>query len=294
MLTRARAMAAVAAALAAVAGAAPTALADGPGGGVSCGDYICEVEADSPGQADSATGSHAGSEPQGGSGRGTSNNPWTCTYVLLSPQPPAASLDWEGHTPGDGAVYKQTCHYLDSLNTVTRNQWLANPPPTAAAVDPAVLAQRAVDTMKLAGPDVASPRADGKYLVGMPMWMWVNRSATTYGPNTVGASAGGVRVTATANVSKIAWSMGDGTVVTCTGPGTPYTATAGKTDSPTCGHTYTRTSADQAGGRYRITATSTWTIDWQVTTGDAGQAGQLTETRQTQTQIPLTELQVLN
>ncbi|WP_235034835.1 hypothetical protein OHU34_03395 [Streptomyces sp. NBC_00080] len=142
--------------------------------------------------------------------------------------------------------------------------------------------------------DIASPRAAGRYLVGMPMWMWVNQSPTTYGPNTASASAGGVTVTATAKVSKIVWAMGDGAAVTCAGPGTPYTAAAGKSDSPTCGHTYSRTSADQAGGRYRVTATSTWTIDWQVTTGGGGQAGQLTETRQTQLLIPLAELQVLN
>lgn len=232
MLTRTRATAAAAAvALAVVFGAAPTALADGPDGGVSCGDYICEVEADDPGQAGS-TGGHAGSEPQGGSGSGNGSNPWTCVYELLAPQPPAASLDWEGHTPGDGAVYEQTCHYLDSLNTVVRYQWLADPPPAATTTDPAVLAQRAVDSMKLAGPDIASPRAAGRYLVGMPMWMWVNQNPTTYGPNTASASAGGVTVTATAKVSKIVWTMGDGAVVTCAGPGTPYTAAAGKSDSP--------------------------------------------------------------
>ncbi|MFJ9026313.1 ATP/GTP-binding protein [Streptomyces sp. NPDC102259] len=267
-----RTAAAAGVAVLAVLGAAPTALAVGPGGGVSCGDYICEVEADDPGQTGSgASGStgNGGSAPQGSGGSGTSSNPWTCTYQLLSPQPPATSLDWEGHTPGDGAVYEQRCHYLDSINSVIRNQWLA-------------------------GPDIASPRAAGKYLVGMPMWMWVNQSPTTYGPNTASASAGGVTVTATAKVSTIVWAMGDGAVVTCTGPGTPYTAAAGKTDSPTCGHTYNRTSADQAAGRYQVTATSTWTIDWHVTTGGGGQAGQLTETRQTQIQVPLAELQVLN
>ncbi|GGT96015.1 ATP/GTP-binding protein [Streptomyces phaeofaciens] len=294
MLTRPRTAAAVGLAVLAVIGAAPTALADGPGGGVECDVFICEVEADAPGQAGSSTGGQAGSEPQGGSESGTSSNPWTCVYEPLSPQPPAESLDWEGHTPGDGAVYQQTCHYLDSPHSVVRNQWLADPPPAAASVDPAVLAQRAVDSMKLAGPDIASPRATGKYLVGMPMWMWVNQSATTYGPNTASASAGGVTVTATAKVSKIVWTMGDGTAVTCHGPGTPYTAASGKSDSPTCGHTYSRASADQPGGRYPVTATSTWTINWQITTGGGGQAGQLTENRQTQTQIPLAELQVLN
>ncbi|WP_331740655.1 ATP/GTP-binding protein (plasmid) [Streptomyces sp. NBC_00015] len=292
MLTRARAAAAAGLAALTVLGAAPTALADGPGGEVECGKFSCRVEADDPGQAGGSGASD--SKPQGSGGSGTDSNPWTCTYELLSPQPPAESLDWEGHTPGDGAVYEQTCHYLDSINSVVRYQWLADPPPAAATVDPAVLAQRAVDTMKLAGPDIASPRAAGRYLVGMPMWMWVNQSPTTYGPNTASASAGGVTVTATAKVSKIVWMMGDGAVVTCAGPGTPYTAAAGKSDSPTCGHTYTRTSAGQPGGHYRITATSTWIIDWQVTTGGGGQAGQLTETRQTQVLIPLAELQVLN
>ncbi|GGQ97518.1 ATP/GTP-binding protein [Streptomyces asoensis] len=298
MLTLSRRTAAAAStcvlAAATVLGTASAAVADGPGGGVNCGHFICQAEADAPGQTGNGSDSagSTGSDPQtGGNG---SSSPWTCVYELLSPQPAPGSLDWEGHPPGDGAVYKQTCHYLDSINTIIRNQWLADPPPAAAAIDPSVLAQRAVDTMKLAGPDIASPRPAGMYLVGMPMWMWVNQSPTTYGPNTASASAGGVTVTATANVSKIVWTMGDGTAMTCTGPGTRYTAAAGKTDSPTCGHTYTRTSADQIGGRYRITATSTWTIDWQVTTGGGGQGGQLTETRQTQTQIPITELQVLN
>ncbi|MFI1445233.1 ATP/GTP-binding protein [Streptomyces fructofermentans] len=277
-----------------VLGTAPTAVSDGPGGSVECDVFICEVEADAPGRTGSSTGSSAGTTAQGSAGNGTSSNPWTCTYQLLAPQPPADSLDWEGHRPGDGAVYEQTCHYLDSDNTVVRNQWLDEPPP-AAAVDPVDLAQRAVDKMKLAGPDIASPRGAGKYLVGMPMWMWVNRSATTYGPNTASASAGGVTVTATAKVAKIVWAMGDGTNVTCHGPGTRYTAAAGKSTSPTCGHTYMRTSADQPESRYQVTATSTWAIDWQVTTGGGGgQTGQLTETRQTQTQVPLQELQVLN
>jgi hypothetical protein len=124
------------------------------------------------------------------------------------------------------------------------------------------------------------------------MWMWVNQSATTYGPQSASATAGAVTVTATAKVSKIVWRTGDGASVTCTGPGTVYVASAGMSESPTCGHLYTTTSADAHSGKYEVTATSTWAIDWQVTAG-GGQAGQLTEIRQTQTQVAIGELQVV-
>ncbi|MFD4588283.1 ATP/GTP-binding protein [Streptomyces sp. NPDC058434] len=159
------------------------------------------------------------------------------------------------------------------------------------AIDPAVVAQQAVDKMRLTGPDIASPRPAGKYIVGVPVWMWVHQSPTTYGPNTASATAGGVTVTATAKVTKLVWKMGDGSTVTCNGPGTPYKASYGKQDSPTCGHTYTRTSASRSGGTYALTATSTWTVDWQVS--GSGEAGQLTEIRQSQEQVAIGELQVV-
>lgn len=155
--------------------------------------------------------------------------------------------------------------------------------------NPQELAQQAVDSMTLLGPAIASPRAAGKYTVGVPMWMWVNQSATTYGPNTASASAGGVTVTATAKVSKIVWTMGDGASVTCNGPGAPYQASEGMAESPTCGHVYSKTSAGAGDGKFPVTATSTWTIDWQ----GGGQAGQLTEIRQTNVQVAIGELQVV-
>ncbi|MES9511360.1 hypothetical protein ABWJ92_34015 [Streptomyces sp. NPDC000609] len=98
------------------------------------------------------------------------------------------------------------------------------------------MARRAVDSMKLVGPAVASPRAAGRYVVGIPMWMWATRSTSSYGTATAKATAGGVTVTETAHVSTIRWDMGDGTTVTCTGPGTPYTSDRGETLSPDCGH----------------------------------------------------------
>ncbi|MFJ8793597.1 ATP/GTP-binding protein [Streptomyces sp. NPDC102462] len=260
-------------------------------GGIECGLYTCQVEVDVPGQGGGQAGGSDSTGGTGGSGSsvGDDGNTTVCKYKLADPQPPADSLDWEGHEPGDGAVYEQTCGWGDlDGNTIVRMVWLADPP-EQVTVDPAVLAQRAVDSMTLLGPDIASPRAAGKYTVGVPMWMWVNQSATTYGPNTASATAGGVTVTATAEVSKIVWTMGDGASVTCTGPGTSYTSSEGMAQSPTCGHVYSKTSAGAQNSKFPVTATSTWTINWQ----GGGQAGQLTEVRQTNVQVAVGEVQVV-
>ncbi|WP_238426385.1 ATP/GTP-binding protein [Streptomyces adustus] len=212
-----------------------------------------------------------------------------CYFQRLDPQPPAGDPRWAGHTPEDGAVYSAYCP--DNPNMTS--QWFAQPPNGAAGVDPEVLALQAVKKMTLSGPDIASPRTAGKYIVGVPMWMWVNQSATTYGPQSASASAGTVTVTATAKVSKIVWQMDDGATVTCTGPGTVYSASSGMADSPTCGHRYAKTSAEAQGSKYAVTATSTWSIDWEVTAGGGGQTGQMTETRQSRIQVAVGELQVV-
>jgi hypothetical protein len=227
---------------------------------------------------------------QGGSGDTTGLQ---CKYTKIEPKPPAEHPAWKGKDPKKSDMYYYSCwdltkpsgeqqQVLDGFVAVPEGQ---DPAPQ---VDPRELAQQAVDSMTLLGPDIASPRAAGKYTVGVPMWMWVNQSATTYGPNTASASAGGITVTATAKVSKIVWTMGDGASVTCNGPGTPYRASAGMAQSPTCGHVYSKTSA-AASGKFPVIATSTWTIDWQ----GGGQAGQLTEVRQTDVQVAIGELQVV-
>ncbi|MFG2878780.1 ATP/GTP-binding protein [Streptomyces sp. NPDC048337] len=160
-------------------------------------------------------------------------------------------------------------------------------------MDPAVLAQQAVDSMLLRGPDIGiTPRPGGKGVVGMPVYMWTATGTETYGPNTASASVGGITVTATARVSKIVWNMGDGKTVTCTTPGTPYKPEFGKTPSPDCGHRYDKPSSTTGSGTFHVTATSTWSIDWQVTGG--AQGGQLTEIRTSAVDINVAEVQVLN
>ncbi|WP_327359896.1 ATP/GTP-binding protein [Streptomyces sp. NBC_01296] len=163
--------------------------------------------------------------------------------------------------------------------------------PAGGGVDVQALAQQAVERLRLEGPDIGIvPRPDGKGLVGKPVWMWNRPGPARTGPATASASAGSVTVTATARVRNVVWSMGDGAQITCTGSGTPYAAEFGKQMSPDCGHMYTRTSAQAPGGRYAVTATTTWEISW----AGAGQTGTLTTTRESATSLAIGELQVLN
>ncbi|MFC8295593.1 ATP/GTP-binding protein [Streptomyces sp. NPDC057242] len=265
-------------------------------GSADCGIYMCDVEVVVPGSGggngngnEGTSGGGSSSDDSGGGGGEHTGMQPVCTYKKLDPQPPAGSLDWEGHAPGDGAVYEESCTFDGGDFTVTRNVWAADQP-GPATVDPAVLAQQAVDSMILRGPAIGiTPKPGGMGLVGMPVYLWTERGPETYGPNVASASAGGITVTATAKVAKIVWQMGDGKTVTCTTPGTPYKAAYGTKPSPDCGHRYAKPSIAGA-GTYHVVATSTWEIDWQAT---SGRSGQMTQTRQGAVDIRVGELQAV-
>ncbi|MER5696021.1 ATP/GTP-binding protein [Streptomyces mirabilis] len=282
-----------------VIGPALPAIAAPPDGGGVCGknsDTWVSVCADN----DTRHNGSSGTSGQSGN-KGTSKAvPPPCVVQKMVPQPPPNSALWQGHKPGDGAVYTRICpaaiagaQAAGGLGMAAfETFWAATAP--AGAIDPRVLAQQAIDKMLLQGPDIdINPKPGGKGLVGMPVWMAADPSQTTWGPNSASASAGAVTVTATAKVAKVVWDMGDGTPpVTCTGAGTPYAKSYGLKPSPDCGHVYTQPSSRVAGGTFKVTATSTWVIDWQVAGG--GEGGQLTETRTSNVALTLVESQAVN
>jgi len=210
------------------------------------------------------------------------------------PPPPLDSPLWEGHT--DGAVYRYTYAAGGTLPaTGGGTLWAATPPAgPAAPPDPADLAQQALAAMQLQAIEIgivpeATPGSVG--LVGLPIWMWVDQpTENTYGPISRTVAAGGISVTATAEVDSMIWFMGDGQTVTCTTPGTPYADSYGRQSSPDCGHTYTRTNTGQPGGAYTVAATSSWTITW----AGGGQTGTIDDISFTQeVQVQIGELQVI-
>jgi hypothetical protein len=201
-----------------------------------------------------------GSPGGGGAVQPISINGTTCWPGGRSnPQPDKSEPVWAGHT--DGAIYD--CVVPPAIGRGgllmagwTIKYWSAAAP--APPPNPVTLAQEAIATMNLKAITVGIvPDPSGVGLVGMPNWMWVtNPTVNTWGPLTRSASAAGWTVTATAQVSKVTWNMGDGQVVVCNGPGTRYQDSYGKQQSPDCGHTYTRQ------GAYTVRATSHWVITW--------------------------------
>ncbi|GGO85090.1 ATP/GTP-binding protein [Nocardioides phosphati] len=219
------------------------------------------------------------------------SNGYRCYITLLNPQPPAGDPNWQGHQPGDGAVYSCYQPPTDLLIWV----WSQNTPPNSGAgPTPREVAQIAIQQMDLRAIDVGITPEPGPHsigIVGMPVWMWAaNPNSHTVGPISESATAGGITVTATARLHKITWDMGDGTKVNCATAGTPYNASYGKAESPDCGHTYQKSSSTQSGGKYTVTATSDWVITW----AGAGQTGTIRLNGLTRTvAIAVGEAQVL-
>ena len=148
----------------------------------------------------------------------------------------------------------------------------AGPPAAVPRPPPAVLAQLAVRYLRLPDPVIRSSPAPGALqLTELPTWLWVAPAA--WRPESKTAQVPGESVTATATPVSASWRMGDGKTVICHGPGTPYAKGDNPaSSSPTCGYTYTRSSAGQPHAAYHVTVTITWDITW---TGPGGAGGAL-------------------
>lgn len=270
---------------------------------VGCPDWawdpvlkICYIEVSDPGTPPGGGGDGGDGGGGGGGGDGAPDlipcevDGFEGYYAgIANPQPPANETVWEGHEPGDGAIYR--CVTWIELGTgnvldTTRYYWAAAPP--GADPDPEALAQRAIARMQFeaVGIGIVPEDAPGRVgLVGLPTWMWVqNPTASTVGPITEVARLGPFEVTATARLDRIEWDMGNGDTTVCVGPGTPYEDRFGKQESPDCGYLF------REQGRYTVTARSFWTVAWQ----GLGQRGTIVlNPLVRETQITIGEMQVL-
>ena len=209
----------------------------------------------------------------------------TCPIRRSSPArdggpPPAGGVQ-------PGAWYFNTCSTGSATGQATGVVWLATgqAAPTVPPPDPAVAGAQAASELQLPIPTLTlSPSTTG--YVNLAEWLWINSSMWHSLSTTAQAcNAGGcVTATATATPSYVTWNTGDGSTVTCNGPGTPYDpALPATAQSTTCSHTYATTSAGQPSpdgnpndAAFPITATITWTVTWAGPDGSAGALPSLT------------------
>ena len=160
--------------------------------------------------------------------------------------------------------------------------------PLPAPVDPRAIAVDAEKEITLPTPGIHLNPA-GDQLVNLPTWLWIDPADLQAPPLSV--SAGPVTVTVNATAVRVRWDMGDGHVVTCNGPGTPWTGQSGA--SPDCGYTYARSSSNQPGEAYKVTATVDWSASFTVT-GAPGGGPLPTLQRSASIPVRVAEAQALN
>jgi len=159
-------------------------------------------------------------------------------------------------------------------------QWFAtgqvpvSPPPS-----PATAGAQAASELGLPEPSLALSPATTGYV---NLAEWLSIAPAIWHPFTTSAQAcnagGCTAATATATPAVVTWSTGDGSSVTCSGPGTAYDPMLGPgAQSTSCSHTYTATSAGQPSpdgnpndAAFTVTATVTWSVSWSGPDGSAG------------------------
>ena len=214
-----------------------------------------------------------------------------CGWNVPATPIPADNPAWEGHDPSTGEVRFLGCPILfpgapdapgnpEGRRVVL--QFFANAAPIAPPPpDPAILAQEAIRRLTVPHPSIGVGPSREKLAVNLWTWLWIDNP----GPLSATVTAGGVSVTATANLSTVTWSLGEPTTVgdtyapgatatmTCQGTGTPPPPGYDWKAEPPCGYMYHwRSLKERTGGtgKWPIAATSNWNVTWASNTGVTG------------------------
>lgn len=239
------------------AGALP-ASADDAWGGASCSQSPspdCDVTAGTRPGHPSSHGHNSTNDPTGTNS--ADDEDFDCRYVPVDRPPP------DGQQKESGGWFMVLCSPDGKDPDSHGPVWIPAGANTAPSLTPVQVAQIAHRRLRLPSPSIAASPS-GTQLVHLPTWLWLSEG---WAPSSATASVPGVSVTAVAKPMSATWSMGDGSIVTCRGAGTPFRQGSDpKASSPDCGYTYRTSSAGQA---FPVTVTVRWTVTW----AGAGQSG---------------------
>ncbi|MFY1697196.1 hypothetical protein [Solwaraspora sp. WMMA2101] len=177
-----------------------------------------------------------------------------CYYKAAEPQPPGGREGW--------TAYQISCV---AGQVSLEPEWLENPPPGyEAPPDPAELRRRAYARIDFERPALhTAPDPDqAPGLVGLPVWVWSERTEAAWGPLDESERDRDVSVVVRAEVSGVTIDMGNGDSVECA-PGDLFDAYQPGVDDPldpSCGYL----PGYRAPGQYAVTATVTWNVTWTI------------------------------
>jgi hypothetical protein len=207
---------------------------------------------------------------QGGSGPVCTSQPVELSASAGFALPPG------GPTPGGWYEVKCSGDGVES----DQAEWIPDPStaPVAARVlpvSPAAAADQAVASLVLPPPSAeVNPAAFS--VVNLPTWLAVDPAI--WHPYQATATVGGVTATAVATPETVIWSMGDGGLVECPGPGSLYNPALPQSEQSTsCAYTYQRSSegepsadGDPNDGAFAVTATVSWKVTWTAVGAPGG------------------------
>jgi hypothetical protein len=236
-----------------------------PGGG-----YIC-VPVQDPGTP--GGGASGGGSPGGGggvpvcsyggktipcvTGQGVWFSSQSCYAVMVSPPLPPTDASWKGRDPSKGDLW--SCNMPDPIRL--RLYFYVPGGAVPVLVDPGVLAERALGSMRLGVPVVGlAPSPPDLSYVGLETWLWMGRGQFRRLSLTV--SAGGTSVRVVAVPVEAVWSMGDGGSVVCGSVGRVWVVGMGDGEVTDCSYTYERVSEFESGGVFEVSARLRYRVDW--------------------------------
>lgn len=266
--------------------------------------------------------SSSGSSGSSGSSSGSRGGPSSCQWVLQALQGPN-DPSTGGYSDGPdgqvlvsgttaGAWYLEVCPGAPSLLFFVPAGSAA-----AAVVSPRQLADQAraqlvapAPQVEMSPPSTSDPPGTPLSLahwqyVNLPDWVWLGSSQWV----TLHATAAvpGVSVTATAVPAQLVLGYQDGPegtkVVTCNGPGTPYSAALAESEdpaqpvqaaSPTCGWTWDYSSSVSPDEHFEVTAYVVYDLSWTVSGAAGGGALPALDSATSTYQVVVGEIESLN
>jgi len=256
-------------------------------------------------------GAQSGSASPGSAGAGHSGSPGgggisNCTWMPAGSQASISGYDQAGNIISGGGGYDSAGN---TIGVGVKGTWYAqscgghyvgvsfvptgSPPPAALAVSPAALAAQGRSQLVAAAPLVQMSPASTSDAPGAPLsqahWQYVNIPAwvwlqpAQWVPLHATANVPGLSVTATATPVQLVLSYQDGMgatrLVTCNGPGTPYSDQLAARQnsaqpilaaSPTCGWVWQHSAAGSPDQKLEMTAHVVYDVTWTVTGAPGG------------------------